>query len=66
MNSAFDGTISILARSPALDAMAIDAVVTLPTFRRPDQLLATLESLRAHETARRFADKVMENQDEHR
>lgn len=53
--------ISILAASPSLDRAAVSVVVTLPTFRRPKPLLATLESLNAQQTARRFAIIVMEN-----
>lgn len=53
--------ISLLASSPGLDRAAIEIVVTLPTFRRPGPLLATLASLRAQETTRRFAVIVMEN-----
>lgn len=62
----FDPAISILARSPGLDAGAIEAVVTVPTFRRPDQLLETLASLASQRTARRFAVIVMENEAEAR
>lgn len=53
--------ISLVARSPKLDARTIDVVVTLPTFRRPRQLTETLDSLRAQTTTRRFAVVVMEN-----
>ena len=44
----------------------IDIVVTVPTFRRPDQILVTLDSLRAQETKRRFAVIVIENEAEQR
>ena len=40
--------------------------MTVPTFRRPEQLLATLASLRQQETARRFAVIVIENEAEAR
>jgi len=53
--------ISIVAQSPGLQPEAIDVVVTLPTFKRPDHLLKTLSSLKAQVTARRFAIVVMEN-----
>jgi glycosyltransferase involved in cell wall biosynthesis len=53
--------ISIVVQSPGLQPEAIDVVVTLPTFKRPDHLLKTLASLRAQVTARRFAIVVMEN-----
>lgn len=56
--------VSIVARSPGLDAAQIEVAVTLPTFRRPDHLLKTLASLRAQRTERRFAVIVMENDDE--
>ena len=61
-----DASISILARSPGLSAETTDVVVTVPTFRRPDQILATLRSLKAQETTRRFAVIVMENDAEKR
>jgi glycosyltransferase involved in cell wall biosynthesis len=56
-----DGTVSIVARSPGLDTGAVEVVVTVPTFRRPDQVLATLASIRNQETARRFAIVLIEN-----
>ncbi|MCV0395273.1 MAG: glycosyltransferase [Rhizobiaceae bacterium] len=58
--------VSILARSPNLDAAAIETVVTLPTFRRPEHLLRTLDSLVSQEGAPPFAVIVMENDDEGR
>lgn len=61
-----DGSVSIAGRSPGLVPEAVDVVVTVPTFRRPEQLLATLESLQLQETARRFAVVVMENEAEAR
>jgi GT2 family glycosyltransferase len=67
MNSSpTDNSISIAGRSPDLAPETIDAVVTVPTFRRPEQLLATLNSLQNQKTARRFAVIVMENEDEKR
>ncbi|MGB3386982.1 MAG: glycosyltransferase [Pseudaminobacter sp.] len=57
-----DGAISVAAKTPGLDCAAIEAVVTVPTFKRPQQLLSTLESLRAQQTRRRFAVIVMENE----
>lgn len=56
-----DGTISIVARSPGLDTGAVEVVVTVPTFRRPDQVLTTLASIRSQQTARRFAIVLIEN-----
>lgn len=57
-----DGAISIAVKTPGLNCDAIEAVVTVPTFKRPQQLLSTLESLRAQQTQRRFAVIVMENE----
>ncbi|MGE0502790.1 MAG: glycosyltransferase family 2 protein [Rhizobiaceae bacterium] len=56
-----DGTISLIARSPDLDEAAIETVVTVPTFRRPEQILATLTSLARQATPRRFAVITIEN-----
>lgn len=53
--------VSLFARSPALDEAAVDVVVTLPTFRRPLQVLETLASLARQRTARRVAVILMEN-----
>lgn len=58
--------VSLVARSPDLDAQAVACVVTVPTFRRPEHLVATLRSLAAQRTARRFAVIVMENDAEGR
>lgn len=61
-----DGSVSIAGKSPALDFAGMEAVVTVPTFKRPDQLLTTLDSLRAQKTQRPFAIIVMENEAEKR
>ncbi|HEX2018977.1 MAG TPA: glycosyltransferase [Aurantimonas sp.] len=53
--------VSIERISPDLSAEAVEIVVTLPTFRRPDHLLRTLQSLKAQGTRRRFAAIVIEN-----
>jgi hypothetical protein len=58
--------VSIAGRSPGLAAETVEAVVTLPTFRRPQQVLATLASLMAQQTGRRFAVIVTENEAEAR
>ncbi len=58
--------ISTIARSPELDAGAIELVVTVPTFKRPRQILDTIASLRQQRTARRFAVIVIENEAEGR
>lgn len=55
------GPVSIHALSPGLDPAAVEAVVIMPTFRRPDHALSTLQSIAAQRTARRFAVVVMEN-----
>lgn len=54
--------ISVVSRSPGLESAAVEIVVTVPTFKRPEHLLATLASLRAQVTERRFAVIVMENE----
>ena len=61
-----DASVSIAGRSPGLAAETVEAVVTLPTFKRPKQVLETLASLKAHRTGRRFAVIVMENEGEAR
>jgi GT2 family glycosyltransferase len=61
-----DASVSIAGRSPGLAAETVEAVVTLPTFKRPKQVLETLASLRAQQTVRRFAVIVMENEAEAR
>ncbi|WP_109577641.1 glycosyltransferase [Aminobacter sp. AP02] len=57
-------SVTIAGMSPALAVDDVEVVVTLPTFRRPQQLLAALDSLAKQKTARRFAVIVMENDDE--
>ena len=57
-----DNAISVFTRSPGLAADRVECVVTLPTFRRPDHLLRTLDSLRRQGTKRRFAVIVIENE----
>ncbi len=52
-------TVRIEARSP--DAGSAECVVVLPTFRRPEHLARTLDSLAAQRTRRRFAVVVVEN-----
>lgn len=61
-----DGAVSIAARSPHLDAGAVEIVVTVPTFRRPEQVLETLDSIRHQRTARVFAVVLIENDAEGR
>ena len=54
------GDRAVAAVSPALDA-AVDTVVCIPSFRRPEHLRKTLESLVAQRTPRRFAVVIVEN-----
>lgn len=51
---------AVVATSPALDP-SIEIVVCIPSFRRPQHLRLTLESLAAQETGRRFAVVIVEN-----
>lgn len=53
--------ISVVAASTPLDARSVDIVVTVPTFRRPELLLRTLESVRAQTIGARVATIVIEN-----
>lgn len=54
-------TRAALAASPGLDPQEAQAVVVVPTFRRPAMLADTLASLAAQDTARPFAVLVVEN-----
>lgn len=58
--------ISTIARSPELRAESVELVVTVPTFKRPRQILETLASLQKQRAARRFAVIVIENEAEAR
>lgn len=58
--------ISLVCQSPDMDSRAIDIVVTVPTFRRPEHLLRTLESLKAQQSSLQIAIIVMENEAEKR
>lgn len=53
-------TRDVVARSRTLD-VAVDAVVCIPTFRRPEHLRLTLSSIAAQVTERRFAVVIVEN-----
>ncbi|MCP1198561.1 glycosyltransferase family 2 protein [Notoacmeibacter sp. MSK16QG-6] len=57
---------TILTRSPDLNVEAPEVIVTVPTYKRPDHLLKTLQSLRDQKTSRRYAVIVMENEDDKR
>ncbi len=58
--------ISLIAQSPGLDRDAVEVVVTIPPYRRPEHLLATLKSVKAQRTGRKFAIIVMENEAQER
>ena len=51
---------ALVARSAA-SGDSVEAVVCIPTFRRPDHLRKTLESLLAQRSKRRFAVAIVEN-----
>jgi len=53
--------ITIHARSSHFDAEAVRCVVTLPTFRRPEHLIETLNSIARQQSAPPFAIIIMEN-----
>lgn len=55
------GQVSFRTVSPGLEGEGFEAVVIMPTFRRPEHAVLTLRSIAAQETARRFAVIVMEN-----
>ena len=54
-------SISLVAETPGLDRAAVDIVVTIPTYKRPDHALKTLASVMAQKSSRRFAIVLMEN-----
>src|ERR1700754_2724863 len=49
-----------VAVSPGLDC-SVESVICIPSFRRPQHLRLTLESIAAQRTTRRFAVVVVEN-----
>src|SRR5262245_566353 len=51
---------AVVARSAVWEG-SIEAVVCIPTFRRPEHLRKTLESLCAQRTRRCFAVAIVEN-----
>lgn len=53
--------VSLAGTSADLQPERFEAVITLPTFRRPEQVLATLDSLARQKTRRPFAVIVIEN-----
>jgi GT2 family glycosyltransferase len=51
---------ALAAISDALD-LSVETIICVPTFRRPEHLRLTLESLLSQRTARRFAVVIVEN-----
>lgn len=64
--SALPDHIEVISKTSDLRFEDIDIVVTLPTFRRPDHLIRTLDTLKAQKTEKRFAVIVIENEAEKR
>jgi GT2 family glycosyltransferase len=60
MNQTSNSSRELVATSGPLDS-SIDIVVCIPSFRRPQPLRATLQSLADQRTGRRFAVVVVEN-----
>jgi len=58
--------IQVIAKTPKLRFDEVEVVVTLPTFRRPEHVIRTLDTLNAQVTSRRFAVVVIENEAEDR
>ena len=58
--------IQIIANTPGRHFDEVEVVVTLPTFRRPEHVIRTLDTLNAQITSRRFAVVVIENEAEDR
>jgi GT2 family glycosyltransferase len=56
-----DAEKSINYRSANLEPSSVERVVTIPTFRRPDHLVKTLNSLSSQSPSHPFAVIVMEN-----
>jgi len=55
-------TFMILAHSPQSELVAVETVICVPTFKRPDMLEATLRSLAAQTGGHDFAVIVVENE----
>lgn len=54
--------IEVISKTPGLRFDEVEVVVTLPTFRRPEHVIRTLDTLNAQVTNRRFAVVVIENE----
>ena len=63
---ALPDTISIVGISAGLKPDQFDVVVTLPTYKRPDQVVATMDSVARQGGSHRIALVVMENDAEGR
>ena len=60
------GSVTFMARSPGLEPATIEAVVTVPTFRRADATAGDAGLAAAQKTDARFAVIVIENDAERR
>lgn len=58
--------ISLISQSPDLDCESVEVAVTVPTFKRPEHLILTLNSIVAQATDRKVAIVLMENEAEAR
>lgn len=56
-----DNTVSIVATSPALAHNKVDVVVTMPTYKRPEHVLRSLQSVMDQKTSQNFAIILIEN-----
>ena len=56
-----EGDIEVVYTSEAGSDQAVEIVVTIPTFKRPDHLIATLQSVLNQTTKRRYAIVIMDN-----
>lgn len=56
-----NNSVSIIAQSELLQHALIDVVVTIPTYKRPEHVLRTLQSVMAQQTNQRFAIILIEN-----
>lgn len=56
--------ISLVAQSPNVNFDTVEVVVTIPTFKRPEHVILTLNSVAAQNTDRNIAIILMENEAE--
>ncbi len=59
--SYLNNTVSVIAQSPDLEHALVDVVVTIPTYKRPEHVLRTLQSVMVQETKQTFAIILIEN-----